>query len=85
MKRYRIGYVALPGFNESELGEMQAVLGINPLNRSSIIGATTKPVTGQHGLTLVPDRVFQDRTHSMCWSFQTFRQRHRMIPPSMHF
>ncbi|KZK98690.1 MULTISPECIES: DJ-1/PfpI family protein [unclassified Pseudovibrio] len=62
MKRYRIGYVALPGFNESELGEMQAVLGINPLNRPSIIGATTKPVTGQHGLTLVPDRVFQDRT-----------------------
>ncbi|QUS58360.1 DJ-1/PfpI family protein [Pseudovibrio brasiliensis] len=62
MKRYRIGYIAMPGFNESELGEMQAVLGINPLNRPVIIGATTTPVTGQHGLTLVPNADFTDCT-----------------------
>ncbi|SFK94770.1 cyclohexyl-isocyanide hydratase [Pseudovibrio ascidiaceicola] len=60
MRRYRIGYVALPGFNESELGEMQAVLGIHPLNRSCIISSSKAPVTGQHGLTFVPDATFAD-------------------------
>ncbi|MES0871500.1 DJ-1/PfpI family protein [Pseudovibrio sp. SCP19] len=61
MKRYRVGYIAMPGFNESELGEMQAVLGIHPLNRSSIIAPSKTPVTGQHGMTLVPNADFQDR------------------------
>ncbi|KZL13161.1 DJ-1/PfpI family protein [Pseudovibrio sp. Ad26] len=60
MKRYRIGYVALPGFNESELGEIQGVIGTNPLNRSTIVSATKRPVTGQHGLTLLPDATFHD-------------------------
>lgn len=60
MKLRRIGYVAMPGFNETELCEMQAVLGIHPQNRSTIVGTTQAQVTGQHGMTFVPDATFAD-------------------------
>jgi len=58
MRRYRIGYVTVPGFSETDLIAMQAVLGIHPLNQAMIVSSSMEPVTGKKVFSFIPDTDF---------------------------